>query len=108
MNKPYHPMHDNITHIYINDERSIPRYVVCAANRRESDGLIICGARHWDKIMHAVADALPDRTDKWEQGFIDQYGFFLTRKEARYIVEKNKQALRDYGLLDDLYSENLY
>ena len=43
------------------------------------------------------------------QGFIDQFGQFLTREEAWPIAERNTQIIRRVG--GDgikLYSENLY
>lgn len=109
MNKPYQPQENDITKVYINDDLSVDRYVVCAANRRKSDGMIICGARHWDKIMNDVAQSLGDNTFDWGQGFIDQYGLYLSREDAAFIVIQNKQPLRDYKIIGgQLYSENLY
>jgi len=49
-----------------------------------------------------------------EQGFIDQYGNFLTRKEAWVIAKRQNQIMRYVGnqsseSVDDiLWSENLY
>lgn len=109
-NTPYQPMIDDFTKVYINEDLQVERYVVCAANRRKNDGIIICGARHWDKIMNDVAQSMgDDNYSDWDQGFIDQYGFYLTRKEAADIVISNKQQLRDYEIRGgELYSENLY
>ena len=92
------------------------QFVVCAANRHKELGLIICGARHWDDIMCAVADALElrgiGRGGEWEQGFIDQKGNFLTRDEAGTIVVKNNQPLHgdcvSYLAPKHLFSEHLY
>lgn len=94
------------------------QYVVCAANRNEITGLIICGARHWDDLMCAQADAAGcnpmtyPNDDPWEQGFIDQFGKFLTRQEAATIVMENKQKLNgelggEYQV-NYLFSEHLY
>jgi hypothetical protein len=99
---------------------SSKQYVVCAANRNEVTGLIICGARHWDDLMCAQADAagyeLSATSDPWEQGFVDQFGSFLTREEAAVIVKESNQTL--HGELDEmlktylrndyLFSEHLY
>jgi len=90
------------------------RRVVCAANQF-SDGTMLLGARHWDLLMHAQADAKGIQAGKEErQGFIDQYGNFLTRKEAWKVAKKQNQIFRLCGgqvLENDnesLYSENLY
>jgi len=87
------------------------RYVVCAAINY--NGLIICGARHHDKVMNTVIRALPD-LDKTTriQGFIDQFGIFMDRKEAMQVAIDGGQHIdmeRNGGSRDDvLYSEGLY
>lgn len=94
-----------------------PRVVVCAANRSAITGKIICGARHWDSAMRGqvqflIEDGRRKMPDEWvaaEQGFIDQYGQFLTREEAYLIAEKAGQI--KYGpqhSMGTLYSEDLY
>ncbi len=83
--------------------------IVCAANR--VGDLIICGARHCDPIMRAQAAAAGVRLTASEQGFINQFGEFLTRREAMDIVLENGQpfdAQRNSGNGRDLYSEGLY
>lgn len=87
--------------------------IVCAACSDST--IIICGARHWDKIMNRQFDAIkrtnPDlRSSKFEQGFIDQFGEFLTRKEAMKVVKENGQPFdaERNGDDDELYSEGLY
>lgn len=90
-----------------------PQRVVCAANRNRVTGLIICGARHFDSIMHAQMLERPElERDDWrksEQGFIDQFGNFLTREEAYKIAVLNNQRIRRFGGDEGvLYSENLY
>jgi hypothetical protein len=54
---------------------------------------------------------------EFEQGFINTWGEFLSRKEAWLVACYNRQIIRyvgnqvssDFGLDDvDLYSENLY
>lgn len=89
------------------------RRVICAAIRAEQGGLII-GIRHYDAKM---ADQIFYRIDGHEfqhrndedQGFIDQFGIYMTRQEAWEVAEKAGQILY---LLDGqegtLYSENLY
>lgn len=90
------------------DYNVTPRRVVCAANRKRETGLIICGARHWDKIMRAQAKALNETFTGWDQGFIDQFGDFITRDEAWVIAKDQKQIFREVSSPGRLYSENLY
>jgi len=83
--------------------------VVCAANRHRESGRIICGARHWDKIMRA--QKLP--TEYWsdfDQGFINQFGQWLNREESYIIAKEQGQIIRPDGTHDDktLFSECLY
>lgn len=83
--------------------------VVCAANK--VGDLVLCGARHWDSIMCKQADALGIKGGREEQGFINQFGEFLTRKEAMQIVKENGQRFdieRNGGSDSELYSEGLY
>jgi hypothetical protein len=85
-----------------------PQRVVCAAMRNRA-GKIVCGARHYDKIMH---EQIKHARDAWlgcEQGFIDQYGTFLTREEALRIAREQGQIRARCGGDElRLYSENLY
>lgn len=86
------------------------RTIVCAAIRNEN-GRIICGARHYDGIMHSQILASNDDWTKnyIEQGFIDQKGIFLTRNEAYIIAKENNQIIhRCGGDNEKLFSENLY
>lgn len=104
----YSPVIDDETKMFITEDHPpVPRYVVCAANR--IGDVILCGARHWDKVMHAQADAMNLDDRKAEQGFIDQFGAFMTRDEALEVVRTNGQQLaRPIDTYDTLYSENLY
>jgi hypothetical protein len=90
------------------DYTKTPRRVVCAANRRKDDGRIICGARHWDKVMRSqITDV--DRATQWDQGFIDQFGDWMTREEAWIVaVNQNQVRRRCGGDGERLFSENLY
>lgn len=84
--------------------------VVCAAIR-DKLGRIIAGARHFDQVMIAqIRRTTPDQ-DAFrtaEQGFIDQFGNFLTREEAMVLATKWGQIIRDDEGRQSLYSENLY
>jgi hypothetical protein len=88
-----------------------PRFIVCAANRNTKTGQIVCGARHYDAIMRSIIFSLPDKDD-WrgaEQGFIDQFGLFMTREEALELALENGQKRYDCGGDHrQLFSENLY
>jgi hypothetical protein len=85
------------------------QYIVCAACRL--DNIIIAGARHFDKVMRSQMAAMPKMS--WaqaDQGFIDQFGDFLTREEAMKIAQDNKQRIdleRNGGDIV-LFSEGLY
>lgn len=88
---------------------NLPRRVVCAANRFE-DGHIILGIRHWSPDMHlsAVLQGYDART-KHEQGFVDQFGAFLTRQEAfKIALSQGQYRPYDPYNIGTLYSEDLY
>jgi hypothetical protein len=87
--------------------------VVCAAcrlNHPEHGTIILVGARHWDGLMRSQANLLNIRGGGEEQGFVDQFGSFLTRKEALAIVKSNGQPFNQSrnSATDELYSEGLY
>ena len=84
--------------------------VVCAANRYGE--LIIPSARHHDKVMNKIILAIGslNKHDN-EQGFINQFGEFLTREEAMIIARAAGQQIskRGCGGSDTiLFSEGLY
>jgi hypothetical protein len=82
--------------------------IVCAANRFEN-GPILIGARHFDQHMHIQANYMRIKgSEPHQQGFVDQYGKFYSRKDAWKIAEKNGQIIRRCGCDGELYSENLY
>jgi hypothetical protein len=86
----------------------VDQRVVCAAIR-DAAGKIICGPRHFDLIMNRTLLSFMDYVTPWEQGFVDQFGNFLTREQAWIVAERNGQIIRRVG--GDgvkLYSENLY
>jgi hypothetical protein len=94
-------------------EETIQRRVVCAAIRN-CKGEIICGARHYDSIMHAQIKA-SNSIESWklkssvEQGFIDQWGIYMSRTEALEVAKQAGQILRRCGGDQNiLFSENLY
>lgn len=85
--------------------------IVCAAMRREGDGLIICGARHYDTLMRSMINETGGRIVWWncEQGFIDNFGRFLNREQALEVAKETGQIIRACGGdSKELFSENLY
>lgn len=93
------------------------RRVVCAAIRA-ADGDVLLGVRHYSADMHAQIDARRDgekfkhRHDQ-DQGFVDQWGKYMTREEAYQVALLSAQILYPYACgngLDGpkLYSEGLY
>ena len=89
------------------DYKVTPRRVVCAALRNRTSGRIICGARHWDKVMRA--QKLENESWKgWDQGFIDQFGDWMDRETAWRIACDQMQIRRLVGPSGTLFSENLY
>lgn len=83
--------------------------VVCAAIRTET-GLVITGARHCDEIMREQAQAAGVSLRSPEQGFINQFGEYLTREEAMQAVKDNGQPFDIERNRGDIYlfSEGLY
>ena len=85
------------------------RIVVCAACRH--NGIIITGARHYDKLMVATARLIGKELfnpHKAEQGFIDQYNNFISRKDGITIAKASGQKLREPDCHAELFSEDLY
>jgi len=93
--------------------------IVCACNRKGK--IRIYGARHMDDCMRGqirllwpfkVFFGIRSIWGGWEQGFIYNFGEFLTRTEAWYVALDARQILyRCGGDTTDggtLYSENLY
>lgn len=89
------------------------RRVVCAAIRA-ADGTLLLGIRHYSTDMHNQLSVRADR-EKFkcrhgdDQGFVDQFGVYLTRKEAWIVAEAAGQIVRRCGGDgEELFSENLY
>lgn len=100
---------DDLKHIH--SYTANKQYIVCAAVRNTVTGQIICSPRHYDLIYHqSLTDV--EKYEHWmdaDQGFVNQFGKFLTRAEAWKIVLAAGQ-LRRHSDVDgqELYSENLY
>lgn len=88
-----------------------PARIVCAANLYAC-GTVVTSARHHDALMNKTAKALGLKGTPREQGFIDQFGNFLSRCDAWVIAEAQGQIRRRVGGDSTnggtLYSENLY
>lgn len=96
-------------------------WIVCAACKNADHGMVVTGARHFDRVMKVAIEAMAsprahDDEDAmlrhwrygWsqaDQGFIDQWGRFYTRGEAAQLAVQNKQC--DPGI-NYLFSEDLY
>ena len=94
------------------DQKEIQR-IVCAACRH--DGVIVVGIRHLDSLMcNTIKLMYPNEKPSsifikfaHEEGFVNQFGNYLTRKEALIIAKRMNQIYRETGD-DELFSENLY
>ncbi len=93
------------------------RRVVCAAIRA-SDGSVLLGIRHYSLDMHAQIVNRNDghkfqhRHDE-DQGFVDQFGVYMTREEAYLVAATAGQIVRPEACEQGptgmrLYSEGLY
>jgi hypothetical protein len=94
----------------------VNRRVVCAAIRKQ--GMLVLGPRHFDETMHRCIRQMKLAEDFFidaEQGFVDQFGAWLSRMAAWDVAVREGQIL---NLVDgqkgrsggpyQLYSENLY
>lgn len=103
------------------DLRQVPRLVVCAAILGKVTRTLICGPRHGDCLNTAnLVSHIP--AQRWECGFVDQDGKFMTREEAWEVADAAGQIRRPTGFERDysgqrpagvgdagqLFSENLY
>ncbi|AHI61183.1 hypothetical protein CG98_gp162 [Enterobacter phage PG7] len=101
------------------DGRLLQRVIVCAANRfklKDGGELVIPGTRHYSKDMALVLDQMRDKvvSDQVygdDQGFVDQWGNYLTRQEALIVAthagQINTRRVKS-GPSDTLFSEDLY
>ena len=93
-----------------NNIKKPQQFVVCAAIKY--DDLIIPSARHHDKVMNKVILAIGNLNHRdSEQGFINQFGEFLTREEAMIVAKEAGQKINKRGCGGSdktLFSEGLY
>lgn len=85
------------------------RRVVCAANLY-GGGVMLVGPRHFDATMRDQFRRFGLKHDAPHvQGFIDQFGEFMTREEAHKVASEQGQIRHRCGGDEaTLYSENLY
>lgn len=90
------------------------RRVVCSAVMLK-DGNKLPGPRHWDMAMRDhqfLCTSVCGKSEEYEQGFVDQWNVFMSRREAWQVAEAAGQILKRCGGDDanggTLYSENLY
>lgn len=89
------------------------RRVVCAACLFDKG--VVLGARHFDTRMHEACKDLYG-SERYAnlvdvQGFVDNHGLFMDRKEAWIVAEAAGQILYPDiggGSTGTLYSEHLY
>lgn len=100
------PLPNDCTVVYV-DGDLIDRQIVCAANKYGD--IIVLGVRHFCPLMCKQLDSYGlDGGEEHEQGFVDQWGNFMSRKEALLVLRTNGRWIRDEDYYDELYSENLY
>ena len=94
---------------YENDPLKGKRRVVCAA-MKDGTGHIICGARHYDPVMHQQINNSKYWEPDIQQGFIDQWCNFMTREEAFIVANASGQFHRRGGPANSkkLFSEDIY
>lgn len=86
-----------------------PQRIVCAAVRCPG-GVTLVGPRHYDSVMQEQfrREGLRCSEDKCEQGFLDQFGDFLNRREALAVALVAGQVREKTSPKDLLFSEDLY
>lgn len=99
------------THVPCADSEKVvmPRLIVCSACYFPG-GTVLLGVRHWDEHMHKHRKDVGLRAGTEEQGFLDNWGKFLTRDEAWKVAEAAGQIRRVTSSAGpgELYSEDLW
>lgn len=92
-------------------DREYKRRVVCAANLLPN-GRVVIGVRHMDPFMRLHSRLMNAPKHQSLQGFIDQHGVWMDRREAWKVAEAagqiNYRCGGDSADGGTLYSENLY
>lgn len=93
------------------------RRIICSAIRfspttDDDPEIVVCGVRHYDMLMNNQLNLLPRVVGVETQGFVDNFGQFLTRTEAWIVADEADQIVHrcggDCANGGTLYSENLY
>lgn len=106
------PTYENVFQGEYREIRLTNRRVVCAACRLGD--VILAGARHFDTVMHSQLQPMSINESETcmlggaEQGFIDQFGIFLTREEAFILAAEKGQIKGRPNIPGTLFSEDLY
>jgi hypothetical protein len=95
------------------DKHKVDFVIVSAANRYKD--IIVMGPRHYSNLMYGHIEAYGGikllrkyAGEDYEQGFVDQYGTFYNRVEAKKIALKRGQIrYPDNCPGTDLFSEGL-
>jgi len=98
----------------MNKKTDFRRKVVCAAVR-SNDGKVLAGTRHYSPDMVATMRLMGKEGERFRakadrnQGFLDNFGNYLSRKEA-YIVAVEAGQIKDGDghRPGKLHSEDLY
>lgn len=98
---------------WLEDNTKRKPFIVCAANRYKD--VVLLGPRHYNAPMRAMVMLLGLNTlhryalGDEEQGFIDQWGAFYTREQAREVVIGTGQCKEEeLDHMRELFSEDLY
>jgi len=86
------------------------RVVVCSAIRSD-DGEVVCGVRHYDSIMQRTIALMICPEDFFhrsgsDQGFVDNFGEYMDRKEALEVAMKALQVKFKHNPKNELCSED--
>lgn len=104
--------HCNYKEQPIQKEQSVQRRIVCAAIRA-ADGSLLLGIRHYSRDMHEqIAQRgngamFKNRHDE-DQGFVDQFGVFMSREEAYQVALAAGQVLYPKACGKGLHGPKLY
>lgn len=115
----FKPLPRDVTRVVVSLKpfRTAQRVVVCAAMKTEAVPrgggkkriVLVASPRHYDEVMRGQLAALSgDTVVGREQGFLDQWGNFMDRKEAAIVARASGQRLRNPNPEAELFSEDLY
>jgi hypothetical protein len=115
-------LHDKLMEL----TKRIPEIIVCAANilHYTDTTYMVVGPRHWSRPMTEQSVVIRElrklqgkSEDKWyydDEGFVNQYNVFRSRKQAAEVIKLHDQKILDRAIKDkhlwwpELFSEALY